>query len=613
MTRLSALGNVSQQLGMLLNEFLQVAHHDDGTLRGVCTVINVRDFHIATDETADSTNAVRAAAEAIPDDGGILFFPPGLYSVNPTPSIKLKPRTWVLGSGRSSVIQSIGRVTIFEGQGVTGVRVSNLTFRMDMDDNVNNQYLTAVEFNQGASDIMIDSCKFEAINVPPGGVTLHAVLAKAVSELWVVNNWISQMQIRMGSEAQALNLNVMGPAIIANNQIKKPRNFAISATQFIDPAEMLDLQICNNNIHDPAGQGGIYVGTDNDNHRIKSLKRLVIQGNNIAGQWSGEGDEHNHKQSIGILVRPAETSEQILITGNVITKSGDPDAGAEVTGINIEGTTLPTTMRGLTITHNSLQQMNYAGIIINGSQETAGIIIAYNTVTSGGGITIRRGNIRDAIIEGNYLEGPGGLYLEAFPMPVPNTSLQASINPSGHTMGPVLLRGNICKNSSNNGITLHAKDINTCISAEVINNICYDDQIPKTQKYGIAEIGEPKQFNTHYVGNDVRGNLDGGFLVTAAAALHSNRGWATENTGTAIIPADTTQVTIAHALKSASPASDITITITPTNNPSNQPGYLWISHITDTQFTVNCANSPGGSGLSFAWHAAVLKIETAPC
>jgi len=499
--RLPLIGSDSHQWGALLNEFLRVAHHEDGTLRGVCPVVNVRDFRVAGNQASDDTNAIRAAVAALPQGGGILFFPPGTYKFSGSSPVELSSGAWVLGSGRSSIIQTTGKLTIFVGRGVEGVRVSNLTFQMDMANDITNNFLTAVEFNEGASDVMVDSCKFEALNVPTGDVTLHAVLAKAVGQLWVVNNWISQMQIRMGSEALALNLNVMGPAIIANNHIIKPRNFAISATQFTDAAEMLDLQICNNNIHDPAGQGGIYVGTDNDNRRIKSLKRIVIQGNIITGRWSGEGDTHTPKQSVAILVRPAEVTEQILIAGNVIDKDGDDLV--DVMGIKIEATTQPTTLRTLAITHNTIRNTRLWGILVNGDQVASGLVIAHNTLDMTDGLTLRRGNIRDAIIQSNYLNGPGGLNLETVR--------------EQDTIAPILVRDNICTNSLGSGITLNAERPNSWISAQVISNTCHDNQ-----QYGVVEIGNPSQFETRYLDNDLRHNTGAGMLVISAAVVRDN-------------------------------------------------------------------------------------------
>src|SRR5689334_4717763 len=77
--RLPVIGSDAHQWGALLNDFLRVAHHEDGTLRGVCPVVNVRDFRDADNGAADDTGAMRAAAKAIPEGGGILFFPPGIY------------------------------------------------------------------------------------------------------------------------------------------------------------------------------------------------------------------------------------------------------------------------------------------------------------------------------------------------------------------------------------------------------------------------------------------------------------------------------------------------------------------------------------------------------
>jgi hypothetical protein len=219
--RLPLIGSDSHQWGALLNEFLRVAHHEDGTLRGVYPVVNVRDFRGAGNQAGDDTNAIRAAVAALPQGGGILFFPPGTYKFSGSSPVELSSGTWVLGSGRSSVIQTTGKLTIFVGRGVAGVRVSNLTFQMDMANDITNNFLTAVEFNEGARDVMVDSCKFEALNVPTGDVTLHAVLAKAVGQLWVVNNWISQMQIRMGAASRS-----MRRGRIAGSQ---PRSSAIPA------------------------------------------------------------------------------------------------------------------------------------------------------------------------------------------------------------------------------------------------------------------------------------------------------------------------------------------------------------------------------------------------
>jgi len=194
-------------------------------------------------------------------------------------------------------------------------------------------------------------------------------------------------------------------------------------------------------------------------------------------------------------------SEQILITGNVISKEGDDPV--DVMGIKIDATTQPTTMRTLTITHNTIHNTRLWGILVNGDQEASGVVIAHNTLDTTAGLTIRRGNIRDGIIEANYLNGPGGLYLETVR--------------DHDTIARLLVRGNICKNSSTSGITLNAQGANSHISAQIIGNTCYDNQ-----EHGIEELGDSSQFDTRYLDNDVRGNAGAGLVVNPAAPVRDN-------------------------------------------------------------------------------------------
>lgn len=69
--------------------------------------------------------------------------------------------------------------------------------------------------------------------------------------------------------------------------------------------------------------------------------------------------------------------------------------------------------------------------------------------------------------------------------------------------------------------------------------------------------------------------------------------------GTGAITAAATAVTITHNLAHTPIAGEIRIT--PTNNPTNDPGNMWVDTITSTQFNVNCRNVPGASTLTFSW------------
>ena len=78
-----------------------------------------------------------------------------------------------------------------------------------------------------------------------------------------------------------------------------------------------------------------------------------------------------------------------------------------------------------------------------------------------------------------------------------------------------------------------------------------------------------------------------------SAAVRTGKG------GTATIGSATTSVVVTHGY-GATPTPGM-IHITPTNSPTNDPGNMWVSAISATQFTVNCRNDPGASGLTFGW------------
>lgn len=53
---------------------------------------NVRDYGAKADGMSDDTAAFQAAIDALPDDGGTVFVPAGVYLIDPTRSVKLRSR-----------------------------------------------------------------------------------------------------------------------------------------------------------------------------------------------------------------------------------------------------------------------------------------------------------------------------------------------------------------------------------------------------------------------------------------------------------------------------------------------------------------------------------------
>lgn len=517
MARLPVPNQDANQWGELLNDFLRVSHRADGKLQGVIEVFNVRDFGTVGDGVADDGPAIQRAATAIPDAGGILYFPPGTYKIIPhtrsqEPSlvgVEIKSKTWVLGAGHASVLKADGNLVMLLAQGMTGIRISGLSFVLDVLGLPANDYTTIIDLEGGASDITVDSCRFEALNPPANDhITLHAVLAKGVKRLWITNNQIYQMQIKTGADASTTGFNVTGPAVIANNYLYKPRNWGISAVHFTDATEIVDLIIADNLIEDPAGEGGIAVGADSDLSWIESLQRIVIRNNIMQGQWTNEGAPSGMKQALGVLVRAARQSEQILIEGNIIRKNGN-EPPLELLGIKIDVCAQPTTMKSLCIAHNTISHTLLPAIQVLGDQELAGFVISGNTLEETGGIEIKRGNIGDGIVIANVAYQGGGLHLKTLC--------------EGDQIGPILVRDNIFKSTpggGGDGIRLDAFVANTRIGADVFGNRCTNYQ------YGIHEVGadEGSQgvYDVRYFDNDLQGNATP-LRVTATAILRDNR------------------------------------------------------------------------------------------
>lgn len=69
--------------------------------------------------------------------------------------------------------------------------------------------------------------------------------------------------------------------------------------------------------------------------------------------------------------------------------------------------------------------------------------------------------------------------------------------------------------------------------------------------------------------------------------------------GSATVASGSTSITVTHGAGYTPGAADITVT--PTNNPTNDPGWFWISSVGATTFDINVRSDPGAGGATFAW------------
>src|SRR3989338_2706003 len=82
--RLPTVGGDGGNWGNVLNEFLEVGHRSDGTLKGVVDVVNVKDYGAVGDGVTDDTEAIQAAFNSFTDKYGTLYFPSGTYKITNT-------------------------------------------------------------------------------------------------------------------------------------------------------------------------------------------------------------------------------------------------------------------------------------------------------------------------------------------------------------------------------------------------------------------------------------------------------------------------------------------------------------------------------------------------
>jgi hypothetical protein len=136
----------------------------------------------------------------------------------------------------------------------------------------------------------------------------------------------------------------------------------------------------------------------------------------------------------------------------------------------------------------------------------------------------------------------------------------------------------------------------------------FDSKFGNTDRIGTTNSSADIRFNDFGFTNVV---IDGCFFNSStkisnyagitSGIVTGNLGFVSESGGSSAITAAATSVTINHGLGATPTAQGITIT--PTNSPTTDPGHMWVSSITSTQFTVNCRTAPGASTATFEWKA----------
>ena len=106
--------------------------------------------------------------------------------------------------------------------------------------------------------------------------------------------------------------------------------------------------------------------------------------------------------------------------------------------------------------------------------------------------------------------------------------------------------------------------------------------------------------NGAIIGCMAEGNKTGAIqAVENSVLVRNNIGYPTEASGEATISSGSTSVTVTHGLAITPDLNKIRLVLK--NNPTNDPGNLWVSDATSTTFVINCRNDPGTSGAVIGW------------
>jgi len=231
--------------------------------------------------------------------------------------------------------------------------------------------------------------------------------------------------------------------------------------------EGIEVQGCarasiTNNLVRGAGKNGIYVYANTTSNSSNTCTDVTISGNIVEGSSAISSGYAN--------IRIDDRARNVTVTGNTVS-----GGGTSCNGIVVHSSTTYHT-RDCAVTGNTVRNVPGAGIQASGYSQAT--VISGNSVQAAGthGIYVTSANTTGVTVTGNTVSectSSGIMLLDTTDF---------------------VVEGNICRNNGQgansntyHGITLW-QSTDSVNKGRVAGNRCYDDQVSKTQQYGIRTL-----------------------------------------------------------------------------------------------------------------------------